>query len=57
MSPETIFIKPSRPDMLVRDPQTGKALLVSGEWKQPSSHWQRRLWDGSVVEAVPVTKP
>lgn len=48
-----IFIKPSRDDLIIRDPISAKPLPVVGAWKPRSAWWLRRLRDGAVIEATP----
>lgn len=48
-----IFIKPKKPELVIRDPATGQALNPEGEEKQDSSFWRRRIKDGSAVLAQP----
>lgn len=48
---DTMFIKPTSPDMIVRDPVNFEQLPVDGAEKPRNQHWLRRLRDGDVVEA------
>jgi len=52
----TIFIKPARRDLVVRDPATAEALPAEGALRPRSSYWMRRLRDGDVVEAKPAKR-
>lgn len=45
-----IKIKPAKPDLIVRDPDTGKPLPAAGDIKPKNSYWLRRLRDSDVVE-------
>jgi hypothetical protein len=51
---DKFFIKPARPDLLVRDPIDMKPLPAEGAEKPMSQHWLRRARDGDVIE---VKKP
>ena len=46
----TMRIKPSRKDVVVRDPETRRPLAAKGEEKPKNTYWLRRLRDGDVVE-------
>lgn len=46
----TLTIKPAKPDLIVRDPDTGQPLAADGEVKPGNSYWLRRLRDGDVVK-------
>lgn len=48
---ENVFVKPAVAGAMVRDPDTGKPLDASGEWKELSPYWARRIRDLD-VEAV-----
>lgn len=48
-----MILKPRTPDLVVRKPTTGLPLAADGEEVEFSSHWQRRLADGDVVEVTP----
>lgn len=48
-----LFLKPSRPGLIVRDPETGKPLAEEGETKPRNSYWLRRKKDNDVIEATP----
>lgn len=51
---EKIFIKPSRPGLVVRIPgYPNRTLAAGGEWVNKTAAWVRRLRDGSVIEAEP----
>jgi len=52
----TIFIKPARRELIVRDPATAEALPAEGACRPRSSYWMRRLRDGDVVEAKPAKR-
>lgn len=45
-------LKPSKPDLIVRDPQTSEPLPAAGAEKPLSTFWRRRLKVGDVVEVV-----
>ena len=47
-----MFVKPSTPDINVRDPLTGKHLGADGEEKPGNAFWHRRLRDGDIVKAT-----
>lgn len=49
----TLFLKPGRDGLLVRDPVTGKPLDPNGETKPRNSYWLRRISDGDAVKAKP----
>ncbi|NOI29554.1 DUF2635 domain-containing protein [Vibrio coralliilyticus] len=46
----TFKVKPSRKDLLVRDPETRQPLKAAGEVKPRNTYWLRRIKDKSVVE-------
>jgi hypothetical protein len=48
-----VFLKPARPGLIVRDPETGAALAAGGETKPRNSYWIRRINDGDAVEVTP----
>lgn len=50
---ETLFIKPARPGLLVRDPISREPLPDTGAEKPRDTHWLRRLREGDVVECDP----
>lgn len=50
--PDTMFIKPARPGLIVRDPVTREALPTEGREVPRSSFWIRRLTAGDVVDAA-----
>jgi len=53
-----LFLKPCTIDgapAVVRDPHTLAPLAVGGENKADNDYWRRRLRDGDVEEASPVT--
>lgn len=41
-------LKPTRPGMIIRDPQTTRPLPDEGAEVPDSSYWRRRLADGDV---------
>ncbi len=41
-----MFIKPTNPDIRLRDPVTGLHLAVDGEEKPDNAFWHRRIKDG-----------
>lgn len=47
------FLKPTDPDVKVRDPVTKEHLPESGQEKPRNSYWLRRIKDGDVMEARP----
>lgn len=49
---KTFIIKPSRPDVKVRDPITLRHLSAEGEQKPRTTHWIRLLNRGEVVEVT-----
>lgn len=49
-------LRPARPDLLVRDPDTRAPLPKGGATKERTTYWLRRLNDGDVVE-VPANEP
>ncbi|OPY15612.1 MAG: hypothetical protein A4E66_00016 [Syntrophus sp. PtaB.Bin001] len=51
--PDQMFLKPAKDGLLVRDPDTGKALAAEGEYKPRSTYWIRRLKTGDVIAATP----
>ena len=48
-----IFVKPSHPDLIVKDTATRKVLAADGEEVEESSFWLRRITDGDVVVVKP----
>lgn len=48
-----IFIMPSKPGLIVRDPVTGTPLEATGEYKVRDPYWIRRLKGGDVIAAKP----
>jgi hypothetical protein len=52
MSQATLYLKPARPDVVVRDPANGKPLPPEGAAKPRTLYWQRRLNDGSVIPST-----
>jgi hypothetical protein len=51
--PEQLFLKPAKDGLIVRDPDTGKALAATGEYKPHTTYWIRRLKTGDVIAATP----
>ena len=51
-----MFLKPA-PGRVVPDPERRNTLPTEGRDVVPSQYWQRRLADGDVVIAAPVTAP
>lgn len=51
--PNKLFLTPARPGLIVRDPETGKALAAEGECKPRDTYWIRRINDGDVIAAAP----
>ncbi|WP_034627447.1 DUF2635 domain-containing protein [Desulfocurvibacter africanus] len=49
--PDTMFVKPSRPGLVVRDPVTKEPLSPEGREVPRNSFWTRRLTGGDVVTA------
>lgn len=49
MSPRTLHVRPARPNLIVRDPDTREALPVEGAVVPASTYWRRRLTDCDVV--------
>jgi hypothetical protein len=47
-----IFVKPTRPGLIVRDPKTKLALPETGKYVPDISYWWRRLNDGSIVKTI-----
>lgn len=47
------FIKPAQAGLVVRRPENGKPLPEEGASVEWTAYWQRRLDDGSVIEAKP----
>jgi len=47
--PDTMFIKPARPGLIVRDPVTHEPLPLEGREVPRSPFWIRRLTAGDVV--------
>lgn len=55
-----MFIRPAKPGLIVRDPQTKQRLPAEGKEVPPLTYWFRRLRDGDVLEGPPPitnTKP
>ena len=50
-----MFVKPTE-GRHVPDPARGDALPPEGREVEPTQYWQRRVNDGDVGEAAPVTK-
>lgn len=50
-----IYIKPSRPGLVVVDPATNIPLPDEGARVVPNQYWNRRLADGDVVRATKST--
>lgn len=49
-----MFVKPKRPELVVRDPVTGVPLPKEGkEVDDLDAYWLRRLGDGDVVKIDP----
>ena len=53
----TLYVKPARSDLVVREPGTMKRIPAEGQKVANSSYWRRRLAKGDVVEARPPAKP
>lgn len=51
---QTIFIKPAKDNLIIRDPISSTPLAKAGETKPHNAYWSRRLKDGDVVKT---TKP
>lgn len=49
MAPKTIYIKPAREGLIVRDPLTMKPLPEEGAHKPLTTAWRRYLKAGDVV--------
>ncbi len=49
---QNVFVKPARPGLVVRDPETGKPLAAEGETKPKNGHWVRRIKAGDVTVAA-----
>lgn len=54
--PKRIYVKPTDPDVIVREPDQGRRLSNDGAWVEKDYYWIRRIKDGSVVEAAPPAK-
>lgn len=52
----TIFVKPAREGLIVRDPITKQIMPADGKEVTDSTYWRRRLRDGDVVKARPPKK-
>lgn len=52
----TMWVKPARAGLIVRDPETMKQLPDDGAEVPVNSYWIRRLRDGDVVEVEARTK-
>jgi len=50
MNQDKIFIKPTKPAILVRHISRAGHLNVHGEYVKPHSHWIRRMRDGDVIQ-------
>ncbi len=48
---DLVYLKPTDPDAIVRDPLTRRPLAAEGEEKPLSTYWRRRLKAGEVVRA------
>lgn len=56
--PKTLYVKPARPDLVVRDPRTKNKLPAETGTRVPrTSYWRRRLAKGDVVETRAPAKP
>jgi len=56
---ETFKVKPKvtgKVVQLVRDPETYRALELTGEVKPRNSYWLRRIKDGDVIEITAAKK-
>ncbi|MEW4983070.1 MAG: DUF2635 domain-containing protein [Cycloclasticus sp.] len=51
-----IFVKPTNPKVMVRNPERGGHLNSDGEYVPKNAYWQRRINDGDIAEAKPSTK-
>ncbi|CAH7322839.1 conserved hypothetical protein [Vibrio chagasii] len=56
-NPPIFQIKPAKPGLLVKDPQTREPLKKRGELKPRTAYWLRRLADNSVVLVNDTAKP
>lgn len=55
---DSIFVRPSRPGMIVRDPVSLKQLDENGEEKPRTTYWLRRVRCGDCIEVgTAVAKP
>ena len=48
-----MFVKPTRPGLVLFDPVTGRQLPDEGMRVAPQQFWYRRMRDGDVIEAEP----
>ncbi len=53
---DTIFVKPARAGLVVRDPATRQKLAADGESKRRTPYWLRRIADGDVKVVTPAPK-
>lgn len=55
---ETVFVKPTLPDLVIRHPKTGVQLNPEGEIVERNSYWLRRERDSDVkLSEPPKEKP
>ena len=50
---KTLFLKPARDDLVVRNPANREALPAEGKSMPDTPYWRRRLKDRDVVETKP----
>lgn len=48
-----LFLKPSRPGLIVRDPRSKLPLPEAGAHKPDNSYWRRRMRSGDAIEVAP----
>lgn len=48
-----VYLKPERPNLIVRKPDTRLPLAADGEYVVMTAYWKRRLADGDVVRGKP----
>ena len=51
-----IFVKPTKPDIKVRNPERGRHLALEGEWVPKNAYWFRRERDGDIEQTKPPKK-
>lgn len=53
---ERLFVKPTNPEIKVRNPERGRHLKIEGEWVPKNAYWFRRERDGDIEQVKPPKK-